>query len=161
MATHSESSPLSVLLGTWQGQGRGVYPTISDFSYRETVSFSSIEGKPFFVYLQKTASPTGSPMHTESGFLRPTGPGTVEFVIAQPTGQTELIEGTYSVAADGSLVIEFTESTVHNSSTAKQVDATARRYEISADGSAMVTSFEMAAVGEKMQNHLVSELAKS
>lgn len=47
-----------------------------------------------------------------------------------------------------------------NSTSAKQVDATSRTYVVDADRTALVTEFGMAAVGQPMQRHLVSELTK-
>ena len=40
-------------------------------------------------------------MHTETGFLRVSAEGIVEFVLAQPTGQTELAEGALEAGPDG------------------------------------------------------------
>lgn len=160
MSIHPNVTPLSFLLGTWQGEGRGSYPTIADFSYHETLTFRYITEKPFICYQQETASPDGVPMHTESGFLRPTGEGNVEFVIAQPTGQAELLHGTLVISEEGSVALSFPHSAVVNSDTAKRVDATARCYVISADGTTLKSRFDMAAVGQEIQNHLVSQLQK-
>ncbi|QGU01886.1 hypothetical protein CKALI_05060 [Corynebacterium kalinowskii] len=144
---------LSSFVGTWQGTGRGFYPTIEPFEYEETLEFSQIPGKPFLVYVQKTKGPNG-PLHTETGYLRPVGEDKVEFVIAQPTGQTELLEGTVT-----DTTITLDESNVQNSSTAKQVDATKRVYRL--EGDTLHTEFHMAAVGEPMQQHLASVLVRN
>lgn len=143
---------LDSLVGTWQGQGRGFYPTIQPFEYEETIEFSRIPGLPFLVYVQRNKGPNG-PMHTEMGFLRPVSDGRVEFVIAQPTGQTEILEG----IVDGTS-ITLDEGTVQNSTTAKQVDATKRAYRL--EGDTLRTEFFMSAVGQPMQQHLVSELVR-
>ncbi|WIM68463.1 FABP family protein [Corynebacterium breve] len=160
MNLHPNIEPFAFLIGTWVGSGRGKYPTINDFEYRETVTFASTPGKPFLRYEQKTKSPDGAPMHTEVGFLRPVG-DLVEFTIAQPTGQTELLEGTIKILEDGSLELLLDEGTVANTATAKPVDGTKRRYVFDADRSKMTTEFEMEASGQAMQNHLISELAIS
>lgn len=158
MDLHPNLEPFAFLLGTWSGEGRGFYPTISDFSYSETLSFTTLPGKPFFRYEQKTQGPAG-PMHTELGFLRPVGEGRLEFTIAQPTGQTELLGGT-AREEDGLLILEFDTSAVANTDTAKQVDETRRSYTIDADRTRMSTRFDMAAVGQELQQHLFSELQK-
>ncbi|MEB8324678.1 FABP family protein [Dietzia kunjamensis] len=149
-------TPVAALLGTWRGEGAGSYPTIDDFTYTEEITFTDV-GKPFLHYVQRTWSPTGSPMHTETGYLRVPGDGTAEFVLAQPTGQTELCEGTLVAEADA-LVLEF-DSRVHNSASAKQVDTTHRRYETVGDR--IITTFAMAAVGQPLTHHLRSELRRA
>lgn len=152
--------PLETIIGEWNGLGRGHFPTISDFDYTETISFTAIPGKPFLRYEQKTASPGGAPMHTELGFLRPVGEGRVEFVLAQPTGQNELLEGTFEEKEDGTLQLTFDSSQVQNSATAKNVAATTRTYVFNALRTSVHTEFNMAAVGQPMQQHLVSDLSK-
>lgn len=158
---HPAVAPWAFLIGTWQGSGRGHYPTIDAFEYREALTFAAIPGKPFLRYEQMTQSPVGAPMHTECGFFRPVDGGRVEFVVAQPTGQTELLEGVARESSDGELVVELTESQVANSGTAKQVDATQRRYAFDAARGRVEVEFGMAAVGQAMQQHLVSALEKA
>ena len=161
MTLHPLVQPLESIIGTWKGSGRGDFPTISGFTYSETITFAAMPGKPFLRYEQKTASPGGDPMHTELGFLRPVGEGRLEFVIAQPTGQTELLEGMIDDAEDGTLRLDFDRSQVVNSATAKTVDATTRTYTFTAERDAVVTEFHMAAVDQPMQQHLVSELTRA
>src|SRR5699024_2929397 len=59
MDLHPNIAPYGFLTGTWTGKGHGFYPTIEDFSYDETLIFSTIPGKPFFRYEQKTMGPNG------------------------------------------------------------------------------------------------------
>ena len=148
--------PVASLLGTWKGEGAGSYPTIDDFSYSEEITFTDV-GKPFLHYVQKTRGPSGAPMHTETGYLRIPGDGTAEFVLAQPTGQTELCEGT--VHTDGDTVVLEFRSSLLNSASAKQVTSTHRRYEFTPD--AVTTTFAMAAVGQPLTHHLRSELRRA
>ena len=148
-------APVALLIGTWKGQGAGSYPTIDDFTYSEELTFSDV-GKPFLHYVQKTRGPSGAPMHTETGYLRLPGNGTAELVLAQPTGQTELCEGTVHTSGD-TVVLEF-HSSLLNSASAKQVSSTHRRYEFASD--AATTTFAMAAVGQTMTHHLRSELRR-
>lgn len=149
-------TPVAALLGTWKGEGAGSYPTIEDFTYQEEVTFTEV-GKPFLHYVQRTWSPTGAPMHTETGYLRVPGDGTVEFVLAQPTGQTELCEGTVLAEAD-SVVLDLRASLL-NSATAKQVSSTHRRYELV--GQHLTTTFAMAAVGQPLTHHLRADLVRA
>lgn len=144
------------LLGTWRGDGAGEYPTIDAFTYSEEIVFTDV-GKPFLHYVQRTTSPSGAPMHTETGYLRVPGDGTVELVLAQPTGQTELCEGTLTTTAE-TLELEFRAS-LQNSASAKQVTSTHRRYDLAGDR--LVTTFAMAAVGRSLTHHLRSELQRA
>lgn len=158
MDLHPNLAPFSFLIGTWSGAGRGYYPTIAGFEYRETVAFSAIPGKPFLRYEQKTQGAHG-PMHTELGFFRPVGEGKLEFTLAQPTGQTELLEGAVT-EFDGELRFGFEQSTVVNSRTAKEVKCTARFYVLNKERTVLKTRFDMAAASQELQQHLESHLEK-
>lgn len=155
-------APAAALLGTWKGEGAGEYLTIEPFTYTEEVIFTDM-GKPFLHYVQRTWSPSGAPMHTETGYLRLPGDGAVELVLSQPTGQSELAQGTLSTGgtvttgANG-LVLDL-EAAVMNSASAKHVESTRRHYVISGDR--MTTTFAMAAVGQPMTHHLSSELRRA
>lgn len=148
---HPVCAPLAFLLGTWQGTGTGIYPTIEDFSYTEEASFAHV-GKPFVAYGQKTRdADTGLPLHAEAGYLRPQGDGRVELVLAQPSGIVELLEGT----VEGSTV-QLASTAVLGTASAKPVTATERR--IWLDGDVLRSSVAMAAVGRELQHHVVSEM---
>lgn len=154
MDLHPSLAPVAGLVGRWRGPGRGEYPTIAPFSYTEELTFSAT-GKPFLHYLQRTWSPAGDPMHTETGYLRVAG-GAVEFVLAQPTGQTELAEGRLDARADG-FTAEL-HARVVNAASAKTVEATMRRLRLIGDE--LTTRFAMAAVGVPMTHHLESALTR-
>lgn len=160
MTLHPLVQPYESIAGKWSGLGHGHYPTIESFDYTETLTFTALPGKPFMRYEQQTASPNGQPMHTEVGFLRFVAEGRVEFVISQPTGQTELLEGTIEEQEDGTLRLHFGSSQVVNSTTAKTVDGTTRTYTFNALRSSVTTVFHMAAVDQPMQEHLASDLSK-
>lgn len=156
MELHEAVAPFAFLLGTWQGEGRGRYPTIEDFTFTETITFQAVPGKPFVRYEQRTQSPAGAPMHTECGFLRLQG-DRVEFTLAQPTGQTELAEGT--VSAD-LRTFDLRSVAVGNSTTATTVESTHRLYRFGEGFDALHTEFAMAAVGHPLTDHLASDLRR-
>jgi THAP4-like, heme-binding beta-barrel domain len=154
---HPALAPVAFLLGEWEGPGEGDYPTIEPFAYTEHLTFGHV-GKPFLTYLQRTWAPDGSPMHTESGYVRVTGPGTtghaVELVLSMPTGVVEVLVGT---VVDGD--ISLTSTLVGMSPTAKRVDATERRFRL--EGELLVVDMGMDAVGRGFHHHLRSELHRT
>lgn len=155
-ALHPDVEALAFLLGTWTGEGRGEYPTIAPFAYRETVTFQHV-GKPFFAYAQKTWDPSdGRPLHAETGYLRAPG-GLLELVLAHPTGLLELATGTFVESAGGG-VLDL-RATVSATPSAKRVDGVERT--ISVDGDVLGYQLRMAAVGLPMTHHLAAELRRA
>jgi hypothetical protein len=150
---HPELQPLAGLLGTWRGEGAGEYPTITSFGYGEEVRFWHV-GTPFLAYVQRTWSlEDGRPLHAESGYWRAKPGGTVEVVLAHPTGIVEVQEG----RLDGGR-IELRSTTMAGTATAKEVTALHRRFEL--DGDRLAYTVAMAAVGQPLQHHLAARLVR-
>lgn len=90
---HPAVESLSFLLGTWEGEGCGLWSADPVFRYRERVDFTEQDG-PFVTYRQQTTTLDRSRrLHTEIGYLRPGPESTVELVLAQPTGLVEVHAG--------------------------------------------------------------------
>lgn len=154
---HPDVAVLAPLIGTWEGSGTGEYPTIEDFAYLESVTFTHV-GKPFVAYSQRTRHPdNGAPMHAESGYLRVPQPGSIEIVMAQPTGLAELYEGAV-VGGDVPLVIDVRSTSIGSTTSAKEVTITERT--ISVTGGDLHYTFRMAAVGQPLQHHLSATLRR-
>jgi hypothetical protein len=90
---------LHLLLGDWQGMGKGEFPTIEPFEYLETISFSS-DGRPFLHYDQKTRRRRAgqaeyAPSHWENGFIRRLPDGQIEVTCAQNGGRLEMLHGSF------------------------------------------------------------------
>ncbi len=152
---HPDIAVLAPLLGTWEGAGEGEYPTIDDFRFLESITFTHV-GKPFVAYAQRTRHPdSGAPMHAESGYLRVPRPGVIEIVMAQPTGIAEIYEGAVT-GGDGTLVIDVRSTAVTATATAKEVRATERTITVSGDD--LHATFRMSAVGQPLLHHLSSSL---
>ena len=153
MDIHDDIRPLEFLLGTWVGEGEGVYPTIEPFAYTEQVTFTPGPGKPFLAYTQKTwRGGTSEPLHSESGYLRGFGNQTVEMAIAQPTGIVEIHVG---MIVGHRLTMEGKAMTTP---AARSVTATRRVIEVS--GKHLSYHLDMAAVGQELQHHLRATLTR-
>jgi len=155
---HPDVAVLAPLLGTWTGTGAGEYPTIEPFEYLEEVTFRHV-GKPFLAYGQRTrAADDGRPLHAETGYLRVPAPGRLEWVLAHPTGITEILQGTVS-EVDGGLEIDLESTSIGRTDSAKDVQALRRWFTLDAD----VLSYDirMAAVGIPLRHHLSAVLHRS
>ncbi len=150
---HPDLTSIAFLMGTWRGVGRGDYPTIESFTYREEVTFASIPGKPFLTYHQRTRGPDGAALHTEFGYIRPVDTTGAELIIAQPTGVTEIHTG----IVDGTSIV-FTTAVVGVSPTAKDVQSVRRA--LSVVGNTLSYELDMAAVGQDLQFHLAAQLQR-
>ena len=151
---HPDVAPLGFLLGSWIGEGTGVYPTIEDFGYGEEIRVSHV-GKPFLAYTQRTWSlDDGRPLHAEAGFWRLAGRTHVELVIAHPNGIVEVAEGELS----GTSIALATTATAKTGS-AKDVERLTREIRVSHDE--LAYDLQMAAVGQSLQPHLRARLTRT
>lgn len=154
----SPPTPFDLLEGSWVGTGRGVYPTVPEFTYAERVTFTR-SPKGFLAYQQLTTNPhTGAPMHTESGYLRFVSElGTVEFVLAQPTGVVE-IHACTPKSTPTNLQLHFRPVSLALTPSAKAIVAIERNLEIVANE--LTYTVAMAAVGLPLQHHLAATLLR-
>ena len=156
---------ISWLLGHWEGVGEGQYPNSKSFSFIQQLEFIN-DGRPFINYESRSwqlnsDGTSGEPMHSEKGFWRPGEGATVEVAISHVTGISEIWSGINEV-----LTIEDAKITsararlatkwVGRVPSAKPVDAGDRLYGLM-NGELMWT-YDMAAVGQEMQNHLWARL---
>ncbi|MFJ2829384.1 FABP family protein [Streptomyces sp. NPDC087263] len=158
-APHALLSPVLGLLGTWYGRGNGEYPTlVEDFAYAQEVTFSH-DGRPFLRYearawlLDADDAPL-RPSARESGWWRLQPDGRVEALITQPTGIAEIAVGR---ATDGT--VDLATHEVALTPTAKEVNATRRRYALT-DDDTLTFVHDLAAVGEPLQHHLSARLRR-
>ncbi len=125
---HEDVASLAFLLGTWSGEGRGKFPTIQQFAYREEIVFEHV-GDPYLLYRQGSWDLAGdAPVHFERGFLRPgVMPGSLELCLAHPIGVTEVAHGSL---AGRSLTLTAVASGIGHTSTSLDVQGLVRRYRV-------------------------------
>ncbi|GCD48219.1 FABP family protein [Streptomyces paromomycinus] len=156
-APHPLLAPVTGLLGTWTGQGRGEYPTLAEeFTYAQEVTFSH-DGRPFLRYEARAwlLDADGAPLRPsarESGWWRLQPEGRVEALITQPTGIAEI-----SVGHTGDGTVDLTTQEVARTPTAKEVTATRRRYALTVEDT-LDFVHDLAAVGHPLQHHLSARL---
>jgi len=153
---HPDVAALAPLLGTWAGQGAGDYPTIERFEYLEEVTFGHA-GKPFLVYGQRTKAADGRPLHAETGYVRVPSPGRVEWVLAHPTGITEIEEGTLDING-ATISMELAATAIGRTASAKSVTALSRSIHV--DGDELAYTLSLGAVGQPLQHHLAATLRR-
>jgi len=157
--------PLSWLIGTWVGVGAGHYPTIEGFDFAQEATFAT-DGRPFLSYHSRTwlLDDDGNrvrPLGTESGFWRPRPDNGIELVLAHPTGYSEVWVGTQEITGivdariTGARAVLRTD-VVARTESAKDYSAGERMYGLVDEN--LLWTFDMAAMGEPMTNHLAIKL---
>ncbi len=127
------SSPLfDLLAGTWTGEGRGGFPTVTSFDYRETLAFTRRDEKTL-AYEQRAQKRYNGQTewlmsHWENGFIRILENGELELINAQ-MGRSEVLTGT--IESNGSsFKIHFVSKTITND---PRMVSSARRFELEGD----------------------------
>ena len=160
---HPDMGPVVWLLGTWQGNGHGDYPTIDAFEYGQELIFTH-DGRPFFHYMARSwiiDPETGEKIRDaaiETGFLRckqtGMGVGNVEFVMTHNTGIVEVWVGN---AEGGKL--EIVTDAVGRTATAKEYAGGKRLYG-NVDGD-LLYAIDLAMMGQQLQPHLWARLQRA
>lgn len=154
---HPDCAPVAWLLGTWEGNGHGDYPTIEGFSFGQEAIFTH-DGRPFFHYLSRAwiVDAEGNKLRDaaiETGFLRPKADGSLELLLSHNTGFVEIW---YGQAEDAK--IELATDAVARTESAKEYAAGHRLYGL-VEGD-LLWAFDMAAMGQELQPHLWGRLVR-
>jgi hypothetical protein len=160
-----EVMPLSWLIGSWVGVGLGTYPTIEDFRFGQEVVFSC-DGRPFINYVSRSwlldeEGERIKPLAIESGYWRPQPDNNIELLLAHPNGVAEIYVGTTEVLGLDDAKITSARAVlktdvVTRTESAKPYTQGERLYGLF--DSQLVWTFDMAAMGQPMQNHLSAKL---
>src|SRR5262245_36594762 len=105
-----------LLQGTWRGEGRGGFPGVTSFDYRETLTFTRRDEKTL-AYEQRTQKRYDGgtewlESHWENGFIRVRENGELEMTSAQ-IGRTEVLIGIIEMQ-DNTTRIRFVSKTITN-----------------------------------------------
>ena len=123
---------LDCLEGTWKGEGRGQFPGVTSFSYREALTFTRRDEKTL-AYEQRTQKLYDGqidwlPSHWESGFIRVLESGEMELTSAQ-IGRTEVLSGSIETV-DATSRIHFMSKTITND---PRMISSSRTFELEGD----------------------------
>jgi hypothetical protein len=154
---HPNLHKFAWLLGTWQGNGEGSYPTIEPFEFGWEVLFQQ-DGRPFMHYMARSWIVDAEGNHVrdaaqETGFFRCFEDGSVELLLTHNTGISELYLGT----VDGAK-LQLTTDAVLRTQTAQEYVAGSRLYGL-VEGD-LWFAFDMAAMGQPLQPHLWGKLVR-
>jgi hypothetical protein len=124
---------LGLLEGTWAGEGRGQYPAINSFDYRETLTFTRKDEKSL-AYEQRTRKRFDGqteylPSHWENGFIRILENDELELVNAQSGGRSEVLVGVIEMHAN-LIRVHFTSKALINDA---RMVSSARTFELEGD----------------------------
>ncbi len=160
-----ELAHLSWLVGEWEGVGLGQYPTIDDFRFGQRIAVSG-DGRPFLSYRSRSwlldeHGQLVRPLAAESGYFRPRPDNGVELLLSHPTGYSEVWHGSVLVtgletARITGAQMELRTDLVARTESAKEYTAGHRLYGLR-EGELLWT-FDMAAVGHPLSNHLAARL---
>jgi len=123
---------VTLLQGTWSGDGRGQFPGVTSFDFHETVTFTRRDEKTL-AYEQRTQKLYDGQTeyiesHWENGFIRILESGELELTSAQ-IGRTEVLIGTIEAAGD-MIRIHFVSKTITND---PRMISSARTFELEGD----------------------------
>jgi hypothetical protein len=153
---HPLCVPVAFLLGEWHGEGRGGYPGMTSFAYREEMRVWHT-GKAYLAFEQRTwqtdGDKAGREIHGELGYLRCLDGGHLELVVAMAPGHAEVsagrVEGTRITLASVGVL---------DAPSAPRVSAVKRTWSLEDD--VLRYDLEMSALDQPMTWHLGAELRR-
>ncbi|HSJ88875.1 MAG TPA: FABP family protein [Anaerolineales bacterium] len=124
---------LDLLQGTWTGDGRGQFPGVTSFAFREMLVFTRRDEKNL-AYEQRTQKLYDGqteyvPSHWESGFLSLLENGDLQLVNIQVGGRNEVLIGTVE-SNDDKFRIHFVSKVLNND---PRMVSSARTFELEGD----------------------------
>jgi hypothetical protein len=108
---------MDILEGSWKGEGRGQFPGVTSFNFRETLTFTRRDEKTM-AYEQRTQKLYDGqteylPSHWENGFISILDNGDLQLVNIQVGGRNEILAGTVE-EFDSMFRIHFVSKALNN-----------------------------------------------
>jgi THAP domain-containing protein 4 len=128
----TSSQLLTLLEGTWKGEGRGYFPTVTSFDIRATLVFTRRDQKTLAYEQRNQKCYDGQTewlqSHWESGFIRSFENDELELTSAQ-IGRVEVLIGSIE-SLDAMFRIHFVSKTISND---PRMISSARTFELEGD----------------------------
>src|SRR6185436_8870228 len=127
------SQVFDLLEGMWKGEGRGGYPTVTSFDYRETLVFTRRDEKTL-AYEQRAQKRYDGQTeylesHWENGFISILENDDLQLVNIQIGGRSEILDGTIE-SLDAIFRVHFVSKTLSND---PRMVSSARTFELEGD----------------------------
>lgn len=149
---------LSQLIGVWKGSGRGEFPTIEPFTYREVFEVTEAVAGQSLHYRQWTWRASVEPetiSHIETGFINLAPEAGVEILNAQGTDRVELLSGSMERTMVGFNISLRSKSIVGDD----RMIASWREWQLAADGFSYSMGMSTGVVPDGA-HHLSAELRR-
>lgn len=149
---------LSQLIGVWKGSGRGEFPTIEPFTYREVFEVTEAVAGQSLHYRQWTWRTSVDPeaiSHIETGFINLAPEAGVEILNAQGTDRVELLSGSMERTMVGFNISLRSKSIVGDD----RMIASWREWQLAADGFSYSMGMSTGVVPDGA-HHLSAELRR-
>ena len=129
----TSSQIFDLLEGTWKGEGRGGYPTVTSFDYRETLGFTRRDEKTLAYEQRAQKRYDGGTeyleSHWENGFISILENDDLQLVNIQIGGRSEILVGTIE-SLDAIFRVHFVSKTLSND---PRMVSSARTFELEGD----------------------------
>jgi hypothetical protein len=145
-------APFSEWLGSWEGEGHGHWEAEQPFRYRERLAIEAVPTRAILRVTQRTTVfASGDLSHTEMGFLRLFPDQSVELVVADPTGYSEIHTGRLQGG-----VLDLVPHSLSRSPTSRPLHRIQRRLQL--DHDSLHTTVAIAVGEETVAPHVESWL---
>ena len=129
----TSSQIFDLLEGTWRGEGRGQFPTVTSFDYRETLVFTRRDEKTLAYEQRAQKRYDGGTeyleSHWENGFISILENDDLQLVNIQIGGRSEVLVGTIE-SLDAIFRVHFVSKTLTND---PRMVSSARTFELEGD----------------------------